>query len=247
MRILVVLHHLELGGSQLNALDFALASREHGHDVFVFGPVWDGQPGPVAEMVRSAGLPLTLFHHPDTVPGVIPARRLLAKRLSRIVAEENIQLVHAHELPMILDSFYGPHLKFGVPLVCTIYAMVVHWWLPRYPPLIVATQELADLVVPLRPQRPVVIEPPINTDSDDPALVDGAAFRRAHGLGDDIVVGVVSRLEPTLKADGIRLAVDAIRYLNDPRIRLVVTGQGPSSENSARWRSRLTLLWDGEL
>ena len=228
MRILVVLNHLELGGSQLNALDFALASREHGHDVFIFGPVWDGQPGPVAEMVRSAGLPLTLFHHPDTVPGVIPAHRLLAKRLSRIVADENIQLVHAIEPPMILDSFYGPHLKFGVPLVCTIYGMVVHWWLPRYPPLIVATQEIADLVVPLRTQRPVVIEPPINTDSDDPALVDGAAFRRAHGLGDDIVVGVVSRLEPTLKADGIRLAIDAIRYLNDPRIRLVVTGQGPS-------------------
>jgi glycosyltransferase involved in cell wall biosynthesis len=229
MRILVVLIHLELGGCQLNALDFALASRERGHDVFIFGPVWDDQPpGPVAEMVRSAGLPLTLFHHPDTIPGVIPAHRLLAKRLSQIVAEENVQLIHAYETPMILDSFHGPHLKFGVPLVCTAYGLVVQWWLPRYPPLIVATQELADLAAPLRTQRPVVIQPPINTDLDDPALIDGAAFRRAHGLGDDIVVGVVSRLEPMYKADGIKLAIDAIRYLDDPRIRLVLTGDGPS-------------------
>ena len=129
---------------------------------------------------------------------------------------------------MILDSFYGPHLKFGVPLVCTVYGTVMQWWLPRYPPLIVSTQELADQTAPLRTQPPVAIEPPINTDTDDPALVDGAAFRRAHGLGDDIVVGIVSRLEPTLKADGIRLAMDAIRYLDDPRIRLVVTGSGPS-------------------
>ena len=229
MRILVVLIHLELGGCQLNALDFALESRERGHDVSVFGPVWDDQPpGPVAEMVRSAGLPLTLFHHPDTIPGVIPARRLLARKLSQVVAEQNIQLVHAYETPMVLDSFYGPHLKYGVPLVCTVYGMVVQWWLPRYPPLIVATQELADLAAPQRTQRPIAIQPPINTDLDDPALVDGAAFRREHGLGDDIVVGVVSRLEPTLKADGIKLAIDAIQHLDDPRIRLAVTGGGPS-------------------
>lgn len=40
MRILVVLNHLELDGRQLNALDFAVKSRNRGHDVFLFGPVW---------------------------------------------------------------------------------------------------------------------------------------------------------------------------------------------------------------
>lgn len=230
MRVLVVLNHLELGGCQLNAFDFALATREHGHDVVVFGPVWDDQPGPLAEMVRSAGLPLVLVRHPDVIPGFIPVRRLLARALCRTVAEERIQLVHAYETPMVLDSFYGPHLKFGVPLVCTLYGTVVQWWLPRYPPLVVGTREWAELAAPLRTQLPVAIEPPVNTDVDDPALIDGATFRRAHGLGEDIVVGIVSRLEPTLKADGIKCAIAAIHYLDDPRIRLVVTGHGPSAD-----------------
>jgi glycosyltransferase involved in cell wall biosynthesis len=230
MRLLVVLNHLELGGAQLNALDFARSTRERGHDVVVFGPVYNDRPGPVAEMVRSAGLPLVLAHHPDSVPGVIPARRVLSRALSRTAAEERIQLVHAYEFPLILDSFYGPHLRYGVPLVGTIYGTIMQWWLPRYPPLIVGTREFAELAPPLRTQPPVVIEPPINTDVDDPALVDGAAFRRAHGLGEDIVIGIVSRLEPTLKADGIKCAMAAVQYLDDPRIRLVVTGHGPSAD-----------------
>jgi glycosyltransferase involved in cell wall biosynthesis len=230
MRLLVALNHLELGGAQLNALDFARGARERGHDVVVFGPVYNDRPGPVAEMVRSAGLPLVLAYHPDSIPGVIPARRALSRALSRTVAEERIELVHAYEFPLILDSFYGPHLKFGVPLVCTIYGTIMQWWLPRYPPLIVGTHEFAERAAPLRTQPPVVIEPPINTDADDPALIDGAAFRRAHGIGDDIVLGIVSRLEPTLKADGIKCAIAAIQYLDDPRIRLVVTGHGPSAD-----------------
>lgn len=229
MRLLVVLNHLELGGCQLNALDFAVATRERGHDVVVFGPVWNDQPAPLAEMVRSAGLPLVLTHHPDTVPGIMPARRLIARALSQTVVRERIQLIHAYEPSMTLDSFYGPHLRFGIPLVCTLYGMIVQWWLPRYPPLIVAAREYADLAAPLRTEPPVVVEPPVNTDTDDPALVDGTAFRRVHGLGDDIVVGIVSRLDPVVKAEGIESAIAAIHYLDDPRIRLVVTGTGPSA------------------
>lgn len=229
MRLLVILTHLELGGSQLNALDLAVAARDHGHEVVVFGPVYEDQPGPVAEMVRAAGMPLVLVSHPDIRPGLIPARWALARALSRVVTQERIQLIHAYEFPLILDSFYGPHLRLGVPLVCTVYGQFVPWWLPRYPPLIVATHEHADLAAPLRTQPPAVIEPPVNTDANAPGLVDGAAFRRAYGLGTDIVVGIVSRLEPLLKADGVELAIAAMRFLGDSRIRLVVTGHGPSA------------------
>lgn len=230
MRLLVVLNHLELGGAQLNALDFALAARENGHEVVVFGPVYGDRPGSVAEMVRSAGLPLVLAHHPDSIPGVIPARRGLSRALSQTVTDERIQLVHAYEFPLILDSFYGPHLKFGVPLVGTIYGTIMQWWLPRYLPFIVGTREFAERATRLRKQPLTVIEPPINTATDDPAIVDGAAFRRAHGLGQDIVIGIVSRLEPKLKGDGIKCAMAAVQYLDDPRIRLVVTGHGPSAD-----------------
>lgn len=229
MRLLVVLNHLELGGSQLNALDLAVSSRDRGHDVTVFAPVHQDQPGPVAEMVRSAGLPLVLVRYPDITPTFTPAHRVVARALSRTAAGKRIQLVHAYEPPLILDSFYGPHLRFGIPLVCTIYGEFLPWWLPRYPPLIVHSHSFADRAAPLRTQPPAVIEPPVNTDADDPALVDGAEFRRAYGLGSDIVLGIVSRLEPHVKADGIKLAMAAVRFLDDPRIRLVVTGHGPSA------------------
>jgi glycosyltransferase involved in cell wall biosynthesis len=227
MRLLVGLHHLELGGSQLNALDLAVAARDHGHHVVVFATYQD-EIGPVAEKVRATGLPLVLAHEDRTDPGFLPVRPAVARALSRLVAKERIQVVHAYEEPLILDSFYGPHLRFGTPLVWTIYGTCVAWWLARYPQLIVGTHELADLAGPLRAQPPVLIEPPVNTDSDSAALVDGAAFRYEHGLGTDIVAGIVSRLEPHMKADGIQQAMGAVQILDDPRLRLVVTGEGPS-------------------
>ena len=227
MRLLVGLHHLELGGSQLNALDLAVSARDRGHEVVMFA-VYQDEPGPLAQLVRAAGLPLVLTHYPQHDQGFMPVRPAVARALSRVVAAERIQLVHAYEQPLILDSFFGPHLKLGTPLVWTIYGSCVPWWLARYPQLIVGTRRLADTAAPLRTQPAVVIEPPVNTDSDSPALVDGAAFRRAHGLGTDIVVGVVSRLEPIVKAEGIELAMAAVKLLDDPRLRLVVTGDGPS-------------------
>ena len=233
MRLLVVLHHLILGGSSLNALDFAIAARDRGHEVTVFAaygnPVDGDQPGPVAQKVRAVGLPLVLVRHPRESQERMLVRRTIVRSLSDVVARERIQLVHAYEIPMIMDSFYGPHLKLGVPLVGTIYGSYVPWWLPRYPPLVVGTRELADRSAPPRAQPPMLIEPPVNTDTDAPALVDAAAFRRAQGFdGTDIVVATVSRLEPSVKAGGIEFAMSALQFMDDPRIRLVVTGDGPS-------------------
>jgi glycosyltransferase involved in cell wall biosynthesis len=227
MRLLVGLHHLELGGSQLNALDLALAARDGGHDVVVFA-VYQDQPGPVADMARDAGLTVELVRDTEESRGLMPARPAVARRLTQIAARERTDVVHAYEIPLIMDSFYGPHLRLGIPLVCTIYGWWVPWWLPRYPPLIVGAREIVDTAAPLLTQPPVLIEPPVNTDTDTPALVDSAAFRRAHGIDAEIVVAVVSRLEPSMKADGIELAIRAVRSMGDPRIQLVVTGDGPS-------------------
>lgn len=227
MRLLVGLNHLELGGSQLNALDLAVTVRDHGHHVVVFA-THQGEIGPVAGMVRAAGLPLVLAEDDRVSQGFLPVRPAVARALSRLVVKEHIQLVHAYEEPLILDSFYGPHLRFGTPLVWTIYGDSVAWWLARYPQLIVGTRELANSAGPLRTQPPALIEPPVNTDSDSAALVDGVAFRQKHGLGTDIVASIVSRLEPHMKADGIRQAMGAMQILDDPRLRLVVTGEGPS-------------------
>jgi glycosyltransferase involved in cell wall biosynthesis len=227
MRLLVGLNHLELGGCQLNALDFAVAARDRGHHVTAFA-AYRGTPGPLAEMVRSAGLPLLLFHQARPGQDHILTRRDLARYLSGTVARERIDLVHAYEPSLILDSFYGPHLSLGVPLVGTIYGNFVPWWLPRYVPLVAGARDIADKAAGHFSPPPTVIEPPVDTDANAPGAADGGEFRRTHDLGSDTVFVVVSRLEPSMKADGIELAINAVGALDDPGVRLVVVGEGPS-------------------
>jgi glycosyltransferase involved in cell wall biosynthesis len=228
LRILVGLHQLQLGGSQLNALDLALTMRSRGHEVGIFG-VHSGEPGPVVQKAEEAGLPVWLVRHPlERTRRAAPCRPAVARALTAAVREHRADLVHAYEYPLVLDAFHGPHRALGVPLTATVYAMEVPRWLPRYPPLVVGTQELVEQAAGFRPS-PTLIEPPVDTDTDHPAAVDGRAFRAAHAIApDDVALVVVSRLEPDMKAEGITRAMAAVALLDDPRVRLVVVGGGPS-------------------
>jgi glycosyltransferase involved in cell wall biosynthesis len=228
MRLLVGLHHLELGGSQLNALDLALTMREFGHDVALFG-VHAGRPGPVADMARAAGLPITLARHPlERIRRGLPMRPRIARGLTAAARVHRADLVHAYEFPLFLDAFHGPHLRLGIPVAATVYAMAVPRWLPRYPQLVLGTQQLVDEADTFRAPA-TLIEPPVNTTVDDPAIVDGRRFRAEHGIEDgEVMAVVVSRLEPDMKAEGIDRAMDALGMLDHPRLRLVVVGGGPS-------------------
>ncbi|MDI6101733.1 glycosyltransferase family 4 protein [Actinoplanes sp. NEAU-A12] len=228
MRLIVGLHHLELGGSQLNALDLAVSMRDYGHEVAVFGNYTD-RPGPMADLVRAAGLPLISERHSAVRLGkTMPARPALSRAIGRAAREFRADLLHVYEFSVGLDAFYGAHVRRGLPVVTTIYGMRVPRWMPRYGEIIVGTQQLVDEAAGFR-ARPTLIEPPVNTDSDDPAAVDGRAFRARHGVGDDeIMIGVVSRLEPDMKAEGILRTIRAVGLLDDPRVRFVVVGDGPS-------------------
>ncbi|WP_283139120.1 glycosyltransferase family 4 protein [Rhizohabitans arisaemae] len=234
MRVLVGLHHLELGGSQLNALDLATKIRDRGHHVEVFATHTD-TPGPVADLVRARGLPLTLARHPRERParGAL-YRPSVAAAMTELARTARIDLVHAYEYPLILDAFYGPHLRLGAELAGTVYAMAVPTWLPGHATLVAGTRDLVHGARAVG-QRAVLIEPPVDTDSDDPVAVDGLAFRRAYGIADDeLAVVVVSRLEPDMKEEGIAGAMGAIKELGDPRLRFVVVGTGPSVDSLAR-------------
>jgi glycosyltransferase involved in cell wall biosynthesis len=233
VRLIVGVHHLELGGSQLNALDLAVATRDQGHDVAIFGNYTE-EPGPVALLAEQAGLPVILVKHPAvTVGRARPMRPLLSRALVHAVREFRADVLHVYESSLALDAFHGPHVRLGTPIVTTIYGMGVPRWLPRYGEVIVGTQQLVETTAVFR-ARPTLIEPPINTDLDDARLVDAASFRAEHRLAaDEIVVGVVSRLEPDMKAEGILRAIDAVRLLDNPRVRLVIVGGGPSFDDVA--------------
>ncbi|MGA3565120.1 glycosyltransferase [Melissospora conviva] len=230
MRLLVGLHQLGLGGSQLNALDLAREMAHRGHQVGLLG-VHDGsEPGPLAQRGRELGLPVwTVRHRRQRPRRGAPCRPAVSAALTAAVRAHRAELLHVYEYPLILDAFHGPHRRLGTPLATTVYAMDVPRWLPADPPLVVGTQELVEQAAAFRP-APWLIEPPVDTDADDPARVDGGAFRAAYGIGDtDLALVVVSRLEPEMKAEGIRRAMAALPLLGDDRLRLLIVGDGPSA------------------
>jgi glycosyltransferase involved in cell wall biosynthesis len=234
MRLMVCLHHLILGGSPLNALDLALKMRSLGHDVGIFS-IYKDKPGPVYDLTKEAGLPIWVVEYGwEDQRKAMPFRPTVVKALMAAVKEHRTELIHAYESPFMLDAFHGPHLRWGIPIASTVYAMNVPKWIPRYGELVVGSQEILEQTNGFHDTPGVLIEPPVNTDSDNPDLIDGASFRAEHGIRpDEIAVVIVSRLEPDIKAEGILRTIEAFEIGDDPRLRFVIVGTGPTHQEIA--------------
>jgi glycosyltransferase involved in cell wall biosynthesis len=231
LRILVYFNHLELGGSQLNGLDLAAAMVERGHHVVGYA-IYDGEPGPLADLAVARGVPLILDDRPGLVSTAAKSRRLV-----RLARQHRIDLIHALEPSAGLECFYGPHVVAGVPLVITVYTMEVPVWMPRIVPLILGTADMVQGVAPYRTSSTVLVEPPVDTDADcfGPLASAAAEWRTSQDIKPaDIAVIIVSRLASYMKAEGIERAIRAIGLLDDDRLRLVVIGTGEASEHLGR-------------
>lgn len=216
MRILVYPHSMEMGGSQLNAVELAGAIRDRGHAVGVFGP-----DGPLVDAVHSRGL----SHVVAPVPRVRPSPAVM-RRLSDVVHVGRYDLVHAYEWPPAMEAVYGPFMRFGTPAVCTVMSMAVAPFIPPRLPLTVGTAEIAERE---RGHRDDVslLEPPVDTGLNRPG--DQRSARAGLGVADsELLVVVVSRLAAQLKLEGILDAVRAVGVLaSDLPVRLIVAGDGP--------------------
>jgi glycosyltransferase involved in cell wall biosynthesis len=224
MRILVYPHVMEIGGSQINAVQLAGAVRDLGHEVIVLS-----EPGPVVDRVLDLGLehieiPMHAVHG-------LPSAYVRSKLL-RLVRERRIDLIHGHESVPIIEAFFGPKLRYGVPLVGTIMTMAVFRCCPRTVPLVVGTEQIRDAAIARGCSNVTLLEPPVDTDSDDPAAVDGREFRARHSVGDDeVLVAIVSRLAFDLKYEGLVMACEAVGDLaRMRRVRLIIVGGGPMRE-----------------
>ncbi|HET9051895.1 MAG TPA: glycosyltransferase, partial [Candidatus Dormibacteraeota bacterium] len=95
MKVLLLSHPLELGGSQVCAIDLAAALRDrHGHDVVILGA-----PGPAEELVARRGL----RHIPAPAASTHPSPAVI-RGLRAVVREERPDVVHAWDWPQILDA-----------------------------------------------------------------------------------------------------------------------------------------------
>lgn len=225
MRILVYPHSMEIGGAQLNAIQLAGAVRDLGHEVIVLS-----EPGPLVERVRDMGLE----HLEIPLNRGRPSLGVLG-RLVRLVRERGVALVHGYEWPPVIEAFFGPGLRLRTPVVGTVMSMSVAPFIPRTVPLLVGTERIRETALAAGHRNVALLEPPVDTDADNPS-VDGRSFRAQHGIDpDEILVGMICRLVPELKLEGLLASCDAMGELGrtDCRVRLVIVGDGAASNEVA--------------
>ncbi|WP_457031672.1 glycosyltransferase family 4 protein [Kitasatospora sp. P5_F3] len=225
LRVLVHLNNLALGGAQLNAVDIARTLRDRGHHPVLFAQGVDG-PAPLVELAAGHGLELVVEGGPDT-----PVR-VVRQRLNQLAEQHGSQLLHAWEVRAARNSFFGPGRLGRLPVITTFYGIRMLRGLPRHQPLVLGLGALLGEGRAFGHRDVRLIEPPVNTVTDAPGVVDGGAFRREHGIGEgELLLAIVTRLVPDLEKDaGALLTVEAVRRLADPRVRLAVVGAGPSLE-----------------
>jgi L-malate glycosyltransferase len=217
VKVLVCPHDLQIGGSQINAIDLAAEVAEHGHEAVVYAV-----DGPLRERIERLGLPFVPANPLHYRPG--PTR---IPQVHRLVRREGIDLIHAYEWPPALDAFFGAQLPLGTPVVCTVLSMAVSPLVPVSMPLIMGTDQLGEEARQAGHAEVSVLEPPIDVAGDNPET-DGRPWRRELGIGDDeLVVVSVSRLSVDLKLDALVDAIDAARQLADQHpVRFVLVGSG---------------------
>jgi L-malate glycosyltransferase len=219
MRLLVAPHDLNIGGSQINAIDLAAGAAAAGHEVIVYS-----RPGPLVEYVEKLGLEFVEARPLKYRPA--PSRIVQLRELAR---KRRLDLIHAYEWPPCLDAYFGAHLTDGVPLLCTVLSMAVPPFLPPSVPLVMGTEALG-AEARARHRGPVwVLEPPIDTDADSPDI-DGSALHARHGLGEGPLVVTVSRLSLELKLDALSEAIEAAdRLAERTGMQLLMVGDGPAA------------------
>jgi glycosyltransferase involved in cell wall biosynthesis len=215
VKVLVYPHDLEMGGSQLNAIEIAARTRDLGHDVLIYG-----RPGSLVAKVESLGLEFV----EAPVPAVRPSPAV-ARDLARLVRTRGIDVLHGYEWPPGLECFLASRRTPAVA-VTTVMSMAVAPFLPRTAPLVVGTEQIAHSGRNAGRHRVWVLEPPVDVDENRPGVArTGPNPVEPDDFGATVVI--VSRLVPELKLEGILTAVDAMEKVNATlQARLLVVGDG---------------------
>ncbi|MFB7948437.1 glycosyltransferase [Kitasatospora phosalacinea] len=223
VRVLVHLNNLALGGAQLNAVDIARTLRDRGHQPVLFAQGVDG-PAPLVDLAAEHGLDLVVAGDPGTPHAVVRAR------LSRLAAEHGSQVIHAWEVRAARNAYFGPGRQGRIPIVTTFYGIRMLRGMPRYQPLVLGLGALMPDGRAFGHRDLRLVEPPVDTESDAPGAVEGAAFRAEVGASSGrLLLCIVTRLVSGLEKDaGVSRTIAALRLLDDPNLVLAVVGGGPS-------------------
>lgn len=247
LRILVYPHAMEIGGSQLNAIELAAAVRDLGHEVAVIS-----EEGPLLARVQELGLE----HLPLAAYRRRPSPKV-ANYLRTLIRQRHLDIVHGYEWPPGLEAAASVFPQRSAAAVCTVMSMAVAPFLPASMPLVVGTRALQRHTATQRPGPVHLIEPPVDVVENQPG-VSTMEFRDRFDLRDEpglLNVMVVCRLVPELKLEGILTAIDVIGGIARNRpIRLVIVGDGTArdtvaarAEQANQYAGRRAVVLTGEL
>jgi glycosyltransferase involved in cell wall biosynthesis len=216
VRILICLHDLQMGGSQINALELGAVAKKHGHEVIVYAPT---------------GLLRPFLDELDLEFVAAPRLRSVLSpfaigRLTRLAHDRRVDLIHTYEWAPSIQAAFGPHVRWNTPTVMTVLSMDVPHFLPAHLPLIVGTRELAARTSAHR-NDVYLMEPQIDTEHN--RARDVATARALWGFeSDQIVLAIVCRLTNDLgKLQGVLEAIEAVNGLAMTQdVRLLIAGDG---------------------
>lgn len=225
MRVLVHLNSLELGGTQLNAVDFAAAARAHGVESILLGDRATLSAAPnLLDYAVARGVAIRVY---EPAAGM----RAHAAQLTAIASELHVDVVHVYGMwGAARPVFWGPARRGRLPWVQTVYEMSMSPVVLRHMPLIVGTGYLRDEQAG-RPGGVTLISPPVDLDRDAPGRTDVPDLRADAGLGDGAILCIVSRLDSRMKSYSIGVAVETMRTLGAEGITLCIVGSGDAESD----------------
>lgn len=226
--MLAVLNSLELGGTQINAVDFARMIAAYGVETRLVGPRETLPNGPsLLDVAAGHGLGIEMFDAPRST---ISGARMMADFASRYATD----VIHVYSTGA-RAAFWGACLLGRRPLVVTLYEMQVSaLTAARGAELIVGTRYLLEDIKG-RQGGVHLISPPVDLDMDRPGCIDADGFLSEAGIVRDRPrIVIVSRLAGNMKALAIEIAMKAVARFGPHGPQLVVVGTGDAQQR----------LWD---
>ncbi|MEO7005436.1 MAG: glycosyltransferase family 4 protein [Terrimesophilobacter sp.] len=221
LKVLVHLNALELGGTQINAVDLAAQMRSHGVESVLLGARNTIPDGPsLLEIAAARDMEICLY---DPAPAIFSR----ARQVTAFAHRHHADLVHVYGSwgGGARPTYWGPSRFAKTPWVQTVYEMSVSPKIYRHMPMIVGTGYQRDEQHD-RPGRTILISPPVDLVENHPDAVDQKQFRSANHIGDGPLVVIVSRLDASMKSVPIRAAIDAMRLLAPTGATLAIVGAG---------------------
>ena len=219
-RVLVQLTSLGLGGTQINAVDFAVQIAGMGYESILIGPADTVPKGPsLYDVAKERNVELNSYVRPATVLSGARQMFTLAKRY-------RADLLHVYGSWNYRPAWWGACTFGRRPLVLTVYEMSIDPLAPRHLPLIVGTNYLKE---ELRHRRGSVrlISPPVDLIKDATESVSRTALIKRLNLDPkNLRVVMVCRLDEEMKAAPVKYVIDAIQLMQRKDVDMVIVGTG---------------------